>query len=145
MNKYTIGLQDHLLKNQDQPETADKARRQARGGQAGKNPRGKTPAEIRVAARKQARKKVRALAARPTLVELAPIASRARMCRRHWGVLFSFFLMVVLPSGTSWWYLHERAADPIRLDHRLFGAQGRDRLGGGTPGRHFATFQRLIL
>ncbi|MCB1366836.1 MAG: sugar transporter [Rhodobacteraceae bacterium] len=30
---------------------------------------------------------------------------------RHWGVILSFLLMVCVPSGVTWWYLEERAAD----------------------------------
>ena len=120
------------MEQQDQPETAGQAdkdddtaqgRRKAgkmAGKAAGKNAgraagwaAGKTPAERRQAAvRKQARKQAQAqAAAEPAVIEVAPIARPARLRRRHWGVLLSFVLLVMLPSGASWWYLYQRAAD----------------------------------
>jgi len=42
---------------------------------------------------------------------LRPPVRRARMRRRHWLVLLSFVLLVVLPSGGAGWYLRARAAD----------------------------------
>lgn len=40
-----------------------------------------------------------------------PVASPARAKRRHWGLVFGFLLMVILPVLVTSWYLHERAAD----------------------------------
>ena len=40
-----------------------------------------------------------------------PVASPARAKRRHWGLVFGFLLMVILPVLAASWYLHERAAD----------------------------------
>lgn len=45
------------------------------------------------------------------IVEVAPIASRARMRGRHWGLIFSFVLSVILPLALTFWYLQERAVD----------------------------------
>ncbi|KPP89235.1 MAG: capsular polysaccharide transport system permease protein [Rhodobacteraceae bacterium HLUCCA08] len=47
----------------------------------------------------------------PEVVEVAPIAGAARMRRRHWGVLFSFLLMVLAPLAVSVWYLWWVATD----------------------------------
>jgi capsular polysaccharide transport system permease protein len=43
-------------------------------------------------------------------VYIAPPAPPARAKRRHWGLLFSFFLFVVGPIAVAGWYLWERAA-----------------------------------
>jgi capsular polysaccharide transport system permease protein len=40
-----------------------------------------------------------------------PPASTVYMRRRHWGVIASFFLMVLVPVAVSGWYLCERATD----------------------------------
>lgn len=40
-----------------------------------------------------------------------PVASPARVKRRHWGVLTGFILMVILPVLAATWYLSERAVD----------------------------------
>lgn len=45
----------------------------------------------------------------PAIIEVAPIAAPARMRRRHWGVLFSFFLLVIGPVVVSGWYLWTQA------------------------------------
>lgn len=39
------------------------------------------------------------------------IARPAQAKKRHWGLLFAFLLMVILPIGASAWYLYARAAD----------------------------------
>lgn len=43
-------------------------------------------------------------------VNIAPPAPPARAKRRHWGLLFSFFLFVAGPIAVAGWYLWERAA-----------------------------------
>lgn len=45
------------------------------------------------------------------VVEIRPIAAKARMRRRHWGVLISFLVCVMLPLLLSAWYLWARAED----------------------------------
>jgi capsular polysaccharide transport system permease protein len=40
-----------------------------------------------------------------------PPAKPAYMRRRHWGVIASFFVMVLIPIAVSGWYLWERATD----------------------------------
>ncbi|MDO6586845.1 sugar transporter [Salipiger sp. 1_MG-2023] len=45
------------------------------------------------------------------MVEVAPIAAPARMKRRHWGLILSFVLMVLLPFAVTVVYLTEVAAD----------------------------------
>ncbi len=42
---------------------------------------------------------------------MRPAAGPARARRRHWGILASFVLAVLLPFAVAGWYLHERAAD----------------------------------
>ena len=48
--------------------------------------------------------------AKPALVT-APIATKASRKPRHWGLLASFLMIVVIPAAVSWWYLTERAVD----------------------------------
>jgi capsular polysaccharide transport system permease protein len=48
---------------------------------------------------------------RPYDGPIHPPARRARPKARHWGVVLSFFLMVVLPVGLAWWYVETRAVD----------------------------------
>lgn len=45
------------------------------------------------------------------VVEVAPIAGAARMRTRHWGLIFSFVMFVLIPIVGSAWYLWERAVD----------------------------------
>lgn len=47
----------------------------------------------------------------PKVVEVAPIAPPASMRRRHWGLVFSFLMFVLVPVIASAWYLWERAVD----------------------------------
>lgn len=44
-------------------------------------------------------------------VVIRPLARPARVKQRHWGLLFSFFLIVIAPVLLSAWYLWARAAD----------------------------------
>ena len=45
------------------------------------------------------------------LVEVQPIARQARMKRRHWGLMLSFVLMVLVPFGATVFYLWTYAQD----------------------------------
>jgi capsular polysaccharide transport system permease protein len=45
------------------------------------------------------------------VVQVRPIAEPARMKRRHWGLLLSFVLMVLLPLAGTVYYLWTHAAD----------------------------------
>lgn len=47
----------------------------------------------------------------PAPILVQPIASPARMKRRHWGLLLSFFLMVLAPLGGTAFYLWTYATD----------------------------------
>ena len=47
----------------------------------------------------------------PKVVEVAPIATPASMRSRHWGLLVSMFLLVVVPVSVTGWYLWTRAVD----------------------------------
>lgn len=44
-------------------------------------------------------------------VPVAPPALTARVKERHWGVMLSFVLLVILPIGLSGWYLWTRTVD----------------------------------
>ncbi len=69
------------------------------------------------------------------VVEVQPLAQPARMKRRHWGVIFSFILLVMAPLGGLGFYLWEIAADQygsttgftVRKEE---GASATDLLGG---------------
>lgn len=78
------------------PAQSGRARTGASGGPGGKKAAGKGGG--------------RGPAARRTPV-VRPVASPARVKRRHWGLVFGFILMVIVPVLAASWYLHERAAD----------------------------------
>lgn len=88
----------------------------------------------RKAARKTAAAK-RAAAAAPVVVEIAPLAQPAQMRKRHWGVLFSFILLVLVPVAVAGWYLARVSVNQyasvagftVRQDQ---GASATDLLGG---------------
>jgi len=44
-------------------------------------------------------------------IHVAPVAPAAHMRRRHWGILLSLLLMVLLPLAVVGWYLSVRAVD----------------------------------
>lgn len=72
----------------------------------------KTKRELRREAR-QARleaEKARAEAAADPVV-VRPLASPAKVRKRHWGLVLSFGLMVLAPAGAASWYLYTRAVD----------------------------------
>lgn len=48
---------------------------------------------------------------RSAKMAVRPVASPARVKRRHWGLLAAFVLMVIIPVLVASWYLNERAAD----------------------------------
>ncbi|TRD22418.1 hypothetical protein [Palleronia caenipelagi] len=74
------------------------------------------------------------------IVEVAPIAPKARMRRRHWIAALTFGLVCVLPTVLVGWYLYTRAADQyastvgftVRAED---GAQQVDTLMGVAGGR----------
>jgi len=47
----------------------------------------------------------------PRVIEISPVASRARMHPRHWGLMLSMAVCVFLPMILSGWYLWARAED----------------------------------
>lgn len=72
----------------------------------------------------------------PKVIEVAPIASPARMRWRHWGLVFSFLLLVLVPLAVSGWYLWTRAVDQYASTvgftvRQEDGGSGADLLGGG--------------
>lgn len=73
------------------------------------------------------RKKGNRKAARP--IEVPPVARPARMRRRHWGVVFGFLLLVLVPLGLSAWYLWTRAIDQYAS---TVGFTVRQEQGGGA-------------
>lgn len=44
-------------------------------------------------------------------VVIRPIAVKAALKKRHWGLMLSFLVIFILPVATSAWYLYTRAAD----------------------------------
>lgn len=44
-------------------------------------------------------------------ITVRPTARPARRKTRHWGILLSFMIIVLLPIGGSGWYLYTKAAD----------------------------------
>lgn len=69
------------------------------------------------------------------VIEIAPSAGPARMRKRHWGVILSFFLLVLMPVVLTVWYLWWVAEDQyastvgftVRQDE---GGAATDLLGG---------------
>lgn len=47
----------------------------------------------------------------PKIITIAPVASKAKLERRHWLIAFLFSLIVILPLGFWAHYLYSRAAD----------------------------------
>jgi len=69
------------------------------------------------------------------VVLIKPMAERAKMRRRHWGVLFSFLILVVLPIGLSAYYFVNHAENQYRsvagfTVRQEEGASASDLLGG---------------
>ena len=60
---------------------------------------------------KKLQKELRDVKAAPPTIIVGNVAPRARMKPRHYGVLLSFLVFVLLPSVGVMWYLQERAAD----------------------------------
>ncbi|WP_245667760.1 sugar transporter [Neptunicoccus sediminis] len=60
---------------------------------------------------KKLKQELREVQKAPPTVVVADVAPRARMKKRHYGVLLIFLFFVVLPSAGVFWYLYERAAD----------------------------------
>lgn len=85
-------------------------------GKAGRNGPGKTgPAQAAPSGGPRGKKAAgkaggKGGPARKTPV-VRPVASPARVKQRHWGLLFGFILMVIVPVLAASWYLYERAAD----------------------------------
>jgi len=44
-------------------------------------------------------------------IKVLPPARPAKPKRRHWGILISYLIFVMVPLSVLWWYLSERAAD----------------------------------
>lgn len=63
----------------------------------------------RAAARRRARPAAQAEV--PATSQTVPVPDLARPRIRHWGMLASFVLLVVLPFAATVWYLYARAAD----------------------------------
>lgn len=73
--------------------------------------------------------KVAAQKAAPRVIEVAPIALPAHMRARHWGVLLSFLLLVLVPLSLAGWYLSSRAVDQYGS---IVGFTVRQEDGGGA-------------
>lgn len=64
----------------------------------------------RKARRKAARQQAEEAADGPRVI-VRPLARRARPRRRHWGLMVSFLIFVVVPVAAAGWYLYDRAVD----------------------------------
>lgn len=85
-----------------------RARRQAEAKRAESASSDTRDAGPKVAAK--AEPKAQKPAAEP-VVQVLPPAPKAKVRKRHWGLLLSFILLVVAPTAGAGWYLWERAAD----------------------------------
>lgn len=68
----------------------------------------------RIKREENARKKAEEEARKQAIVDkirVAPPARKSRPRRRHWGILISYLVLVMLPLSVLWWYLTQRAAD----------------------------------
>lgn len=65
----------------------------------------------RRAVRKAAAEKSREQGGEPQVIEIRPIAGKAKMRSRHWGLFAAFILMVLLPVSGVGFYLYGVAAD----------------------------------
>lgn len=71
----------------------------------------------------------------PRVIEIAPIAPRAQMQRRHWGLVLSIVIFLILPLLATGWYLWTRSVDQYASTagftvRREDGGAGTDLLGG---------------
>lgn len=98
--------------DQDRPQTVTDTKETAPDApQDGTEDGAKDNAQNRPRRNKNANRKTPQKRPAPKVVEVAPIATPARMHRRHWALLFSFLILVGLPLAGSAWYLWSRAAD----------------------------------
>lgn len=71
-------------------------------------------------------------------VVVRPMAQKAKVRKRHFGVILSFFLMVALPVAAVTWYVFERAVDKYASDVGFTVRQEED--GGGVALSGLAQF-----
>lgn len=83
------------------PDTGAKPGQEGKGGQSRKG-QGRKPGQ-NVARAKPA--------AAAQVIEVQPMAGPARMRRRHWGLVTSLIILVLVPLGVAVWYLWFVAAD----------------------------------
>ncbi|MCB1355409.1 MAG: sugar transporter [Maritimibacter sp.] len=69
------------------------------------------PKAERRAARKAAAEESRKQGGEPQVIEIRPIARKARMRSRHWGLFAAFVLMVLLPVSGVGFYMYGVAVD----------------------------------
>ena len=62
-------------------------------------------------ANRRARRAQQAAQAETKIVEVAPMATAAKPRKRHWGILLSFVLFVVLPAAAVSYYMYAVAVD----------------------------------
>lgn len=60
------------------------------------------------------------------------VANAARMKRRHWSVILTFLLLVLLPLAASGWYLWTRTADQFASNVSFSVRTSESRSGGGA-------------
>ena len=133
------------------------------GDETGRPRRERSPEEIAAAQRmrkrikKQMRRELREKLAEGPPVVVRPIAAKARVRRRHWGLILSFLVMVLAPIGAASWYLYERAVDQfgstlaftvrsedISSAADILGGLGAS-LGGGSTARDADILYEFIL
>jgi len=92
---------------EDQADLSEEPANKGRNGAAGGKGR---PKQQQMRLKKLQQELKEAKKAVPTIM-VGEIAAPARMKTRHYGIMLSFLLFVVLPSAAVMWYLQERAAD----------------------------------
>ena len=98
-NEDADGTQDNDIKNNNNGGNGGGGNNSGGGGGSGGGPKNKRRQL------KKLRQELRDVQKAPPTVVVGDVAPRARMKRRHYGVVLSFLLFVVLPAATVMWYL----------------------------------------
>ncbi len=98
----------------DQPGAGKGGRKKRAAEKADKSandPQADSQKAERRAARRAAAEESRKQGGEPQVIEIRPIAGKARMRSRHWGLFLVFMFMVIAPISAIAYYLYEVAAD----------------------------------
>jgi len=98
----------------DRPNAGQGGRKGRTSGKADESetvPKADNPRAERKAARRAAAEESRKQGGEPQVIEIRPIAGKARMRSRHWGLFLVFMLMVIAPISGVAYYLYGVAAD----------------------------------